>query len=262
MSGFVYLVGAGPGDPGLLTVAGAAAIRKATAIVHDALVGDGILAQARSDAKRYDVGKRAGRHNLTQDEINMLLIELAREEQTVVRLKGGDPFLFGRGAEEAAALARVGIPFRVIPGVTSAIAVPASAGIPVTHRGVAASLGIVTAHREDGAGSPDWHALAQLDTVVVLMGAERLDLISQNLIRAGRSADTPVACIQSGTLDQQRQVIATLGNMVERVQGAGLGAPMIVIVGNVVNVREQLAFCECTVNEYELERNIQSNLVR
>ncbi len=242
MKGFVTLIGAGPGDPGLLTVAGAAAIQKATAVVHDALVSEAILAQACPNAERYDVGKRAGQYNTSQDEINHLLIALARADQVVARLKGGDPFVFGRGGEEAEALKQAGIPFRIIPGVTSVVAVPAAAGIPITHRGLAASVGIVTAHRMDGADAPDWDALARLDTVVVLMGAERLSSIAQRLIEAGRSLQTPVACIQSGTLPQQREVIGTLADIAERTQAAELGSPLIIIVGNVVRVREQIGY--------------------
>src|SRR5712692_9544870 len=155
MIGGVVLIGAGPGDPGLLTIAGAEALRLATAVVHDALVSEAVLAQAGPHVPRYDVGKRAGQHAVTQDEINALLVSLARAGHTVARLKGGDPYVFGRGGEEGEALAQAGIPFRVIPGVSSAIAVPALAGIPITYRGLAASVGIVTAHRMDGAGAPD-----------------------------------------------------------------------------------------------------------
>ncbi len=242
MKGFVYLVGAGPGDPGLLTVAGAAAIREASAIVFDALVSDAILQQARPEAQCYNVGKRAEHHSATQEEINALLITLARADHIVARIKGGDPFVFGRGAEEAEELKRAEIPFRVIPGVTSAIAVPAAAGIPVTHRGLSASVAIVTAHRMDGADAPNWNALARMDTVVVLMGAERLASVAERLIAEGRAALTPVCCIQSGTLPEQRQVVGTLADIAEKVHAAALDSPLITVIGNVVQVREQIGY--------------------
>lgn len=240
MMGGVALIGAGPGDPGLLTIAGANALHLATAIVHDALVSEAVLAQAGPHVPRYDVGKRAGHHAVTQDEINVLLVSLARAGHTVARLKGGDPYVFGRGGEEGEALAQAGIPFRVIPGVSSAIAVPALAGIPITYRGLAASVGIVTAHRMDGAGAPDWDALAKMHTLIVLMGAERVAELAQRLVAAGRNLQTPIACIQSGTLPEQREVIATLADVAERVQAAGLGSPMTIVVGEVVRVRDRM----------------------
>jgi uroporphyrinogen III methyltransferase/synthase len=240
----VYLIGAGPGDPGLLTLAGADALRNATAVVHDALIGTEILKMARSDAKVYDVGKRAGQHKATQEEINALLIQLAHEGHTVARLKGGDPFVFGRGGEEAQALKEAGIPFRVIPGVTSAIAVPAAAGIPVTQRGIASSVAIITAHRIDDAAEPDWHALARIDTVVILMGAERVAVIAARLMQAGRDAATPAACIQSGTLPEQQQVVGTLSNIADLVQAARLGSPLVMVVGRVVDMRSILTMTE------------------
>lgn len=240
--GFVYLIGAGPGDPGLLTLAGADALRQATVVVHDALVSQAILEMANPAAPRHDVGKRSGESKVTQDEINALLSALAREGHVVARVKGGDPFVFGRGGEEAHALQEAGVPFRVIPGVTSAIAVPAAAGIPVTHRGVAATLGIVTAHRMDGADAPDWCALARMDTIVVLMGAELLGQVAERLMREGLKLETPVACIQSGTLPEQTQVIGTLANISEVVQAAGLGSPMVTVIGAVVALREQMGY--------------------
>lgn len=242
MSGCVYLIGAGPGDPGLLTLAGAAAIREATAIVHDALVGEGILNLARSEAIRYDVGKRAQQQHIQQEDINQLLISLGQAGQVVARVKGGDPFVFGRGAEEAAALATAAVPFRIIPGVSSAIAVPAAAGIPVTYRGLAASVAIVAAHRMDGADAPNWDAIVKLDTVVLLMSATHLAQAAERMVKAGRAAHTPVACIQSGTLPEQREVIGDLSDIAARVAAANLGTPLITIIGEVVRVRAQLGF--------------------
>jgi uroporphyrin-III C-methyltransferase len=236
----VYLIGAGPGDPGLLTLAGAGALENATAVVHDALVSPQILARAPSNAEIYDVGKRAGHQRATQEEINALLVTLAQRGHEVARLKGGDPFVFGRGGEEAQALRKAGIPYRVIPGVSSALAVPAAAGIPVTQRGVAASLGIVAAHRMDGADEPDWDALARMDTVVVMMGAERVARIAERLILAGRDTSTLAACIQSGTLPEQLQVFGTLADIGEKVRAAELGSPLVMVVGNVVGMAEQL----------------------
>jgi uroporphyrin-III C-methyltransferase len=238
----VYLIGAGPGDPGLLTLAGAEALRNASAVVHDALVGAEILKLARPDAEFYDVGKRAGWHKATQAEINSLLIELAAKGHTVARLKGGDPFVFGRGGDEIEALHKAGIPFRVIPGVSSALAVPAAAGIPVTQRGLAASVAIVTAHRMDDAAGPDWQALVRVDTLVILMGAGRVSAIAEGLVRAGRDVQTPAAAIQSGTLPDQRQVVGTLETIGERVRTAGLSSPLVLVVGKVVQMRSVLGF--------------------
>ncbi len=236
------MIGAGPGDPELMTVAGTEALRRASVVVHDALVGPEILKMVPAGAQLYDVGKRAGHQNATQEQINALLIELAQAGHTVARLKGGDPFVFGRGGEEADALHKAGIPFRVIPGVTSAFAVPAAAGIPVTQRGMATSVAIVTAHRMDGGGAPDWGALVRIDTVVVLMGGGQVATIAEGLMQAGRSPQTPAACIQAGTLPEQRQVVGTLENIAEQMTEAGLGSPLIMVIGNVVGMRRNLGF--------------------
>ncbi len=242
--GSVALVGAGPGDPGLITVRGVELLRQADVVVYDYLAGTDLLACAPPGAERIYVGKKAGQHTMRQEEINDLLVRLARSGKRVVRLKGGDPFVFGRGGEEAEALAAAGIPFEVVPGVTSAVAVPAYAGIPVTHRGAATSLAIVTGHEdpEKAESALDWEALARVDTVVILMGVGNLPQIVGELTRHGRAADTPVALIQWGTLGIQKTVAGTLSDIVRRVQEAGLESPAVTVVGNVVSLRERLAW--------------------
>ncbi len=234
IGGFVTLVGAGPGDPGLLTLAGLRALQSADIVLHDALLAPSLLDLCPAHTERVDVGKRAGAHSMSQQEINRLLIELGSAGKRVVRLKGGDPFVFGRGGEEAIALRAAGIPFAVIPGVTSAVAVPAYAGIPVTHRGIARSFIVVTGTETTTEGSIDWDALARIDTVVILMGAAALPGIAKKLMAAGRNRDTPVASISNGTLPSQRMVVATLGTIGDAVTKAALPAPLITVVGHVV----------------------------
>lgn len=240
--GSVALVGAGPGDPGLMSVRGVELLRQADAVVYDYLAAAELLAYAPAAAERIYVGKKAGQHTMRQEQISDLLVRLARAGKRVVRLKGGDPFVFGRGGEEAEALVAAGIPFEVVPGVTSAVAVPAYAGIPVTHRGVATSVAIVTGHEDPGKAESalDWDALARMDTLVILMGVGNLPLIAEELMRHGRAADTPVALIQWGTLGIQRTVTATLSDIVHRVREAGLESPAVTVVGDVVNLRERL----------------------
>ncbi len=232
----VYLIGAGPGDPDLITVAGLKALQQCSAVVHDALVSEAMLALARPDALHIAMGKRGHGHKTDQTEINTMLIELACAGHTVARLKGGDPFVFGRGGEEAEALAQAGIPFKVIPGVSSALAGPAALNIPVTHRDMAASFAVITAQRAEGAVPPHWPALVHIDTLVILMGASRIAEMAEALIQAGRRADTPVAAIQSATLPEQRHVIGTLHSIAADVQQAQLGAPMVIVVGEVVGM--------------------------
>ncbi|MBI4337903.1 MAG: uroporphyrinogen-III C-methyltransferase [Chloroflexi bacterium] len=240
--GKVYLVGAGPGDPGLITVKGLRLLERAEAVVYDRLVGSRLLEHAPAKAHLVDVGKERGARRMSQEEINTLLVRLAREGKRVVRLKGGDPFLFGRGGEEAESLAAAGIPFEVVPGVTSALAVPAYAGIPVTHRGVAASLAIVTGSEDPAKVSSqvDWGALAKADTLVVLMGMETLPQVTKALVEAGRPVDTPAALIEWGTLPRQRTVTGTLADIAQRAQAQGIRPPTITVVGNVVRLRERL----------------------
>lgn len=242
-SGIVYLVGAGPGDPGLLTLRGLECLQKADVVVHDRLANHELLAYA-TQAEFIDVGKLPNHHPVPQSRINTILVEEALEGKAVVRLKGGDPFVFGRGGEEAQALAEAGIPFEIVPGVTSAIAVPAYAGIPVTHRGIACSVAFVTGHC---AGSKpldiNWQALSQgVDTLVFLMGVHNLGIIVTSLLEAGRSHETPIALIAQGTLPIQKVVTGTLADIQEKA--STLKPPAIIIVGEVVNLQSMLAWFE------------------
>jgi len=248
VAGTVYLVGAGPGDPGLLTLRGAELLASCDDVVVDALANPELLRHCRTDAVRHDAGKRAGMHSATQDDINALLVRLAREGRSVVRLKGGDPFVFGRGGEEAEALRDAGVPFEVVPGVTSAIAAPAAAGIPVTHRDWAGHVTIVTGHEREGEeGRIDFAPLAALlpeGTLVFLMGARSLPRIVAGLLAAGADAMTPAAAVQWGTDPRQRSVGAPLSGIVDAVAGAGMGSPMVTVVGRVAALRERLQWFE------------------
>jgi len=237
-TGVVYLVGAGPGDPGLITAKGLEILRSADVVVYDRLVVPSLIAEAPPTAERVFVGKRphGGGADRAQDEINALLVDRARRGLTVVRLKGGDPFVFGRGAEECAVLHAAGVPFHVVPGVTSAIAVPAAAGIPVTHRGLASAFAVVTGHECDGVSSLDWEALARVPTLVVLMGLSALPEITARLLAHGAPGDTPTAVIASGTLPAQRTVIGTLDSIATIVTAAGLEPPATIVIGEVVHV--------------------------
>jgi uroporphyrinogen III methyltransferase/synthase len=248
MKGKVYLVGAGPGDPGLITVAGLERIQSADVIVYDRLVSPRLLDHARKDAELIYVGKTPGAEGgHDQEAINHALIEKAREGRNVVRLKGGDPFVFGRGSEEAEALRAAGIQFEVIPGVTSAVSVPAYAGIPVTHRGIASSFAVITGHEDPSKEETaiDWTGLARaVDTLVFLMGVRNLPMIVDRLISNGRPADTPVAVIQQGTTPEQRTVTGTLADIVDVATNAEISAPAITVVGEVVRLRETIAWFE------------------
>jgi uroporphyrinogen III methyltransferase/synthase len=237
----VYLVGAGPGDPGLITVRGVECLRRADVVVYDRLVAPSLLDYAPNEAERIYVGKASSDHTLPQAEINALLIEKALAGQVVVRLKGGDPFVFGRGGEEALALAEAGVPFEVVPGISSAIAVPAYAGIPVTHRGVAASFAVVTGHAAgDRPTTDDRRPMA--DTLVYLMGVENLGNIVAVLMDAGRAPETPAAAIQWGTTVRQQTVVGELRDIVERSRA--LEPPAVLIVGPAVALREKLNWFE------------------
>ncbi len=240
--GRVYLVGAGPGDPGLITVKGLRALRRADVVVYDRLVNPSLLAEARDDAELADVGKHPARQDgRTQDEINRLLIDRAGAGNTVVRLKGGDPFLFGRGGEEASALAAAGIVFEVVPGVTSALAAPAYAGIPVTDRRHASSLRIITGQRGlDG----DSTTVSSNETVIALMGVRALPDVVESLRREGWPEEAPAALIEWGTTSRQRTTVATVGAIADRAQRAGVRAPAILICGDVVHLREDIAWYE------------------
>lgn len=234
----VYLIGAGPGDPALITVKGVECLRRADVVVYDRLVASALLDYAPVHAERIYVGKASGEHTMTQAEINALLIEKARAGKIVARLKGGDPFVFGRGGEEALALADAGIAFEIVPGVTSAIAAPAYAGIPVTHRGIAASFTVATGHRADESPISN----PQSPTLVFLMSVENLASIVASLLESGRAATTPVALVRWGTTPQQQTIVGTLENIIERAHG--LQPPAVLIVGDVVNLRERLQWFE------------------
>lgn len=235
--GTVYLVGAGPGDPELLTLKAHRLLRSCDALVHDSLVPKALLDLVPSHCEQHFVGKRRGHHSVPQPSTNALLVELAARHRMVVRLKGGDPFLFGRGGEEAAHLARQGIPVEVVPGVTAGIAAPAYAGIPVTHRRAGSSVTFVTGHEEIDKGRPgvDWRGLARSsDGLVIYMGLHNLRRISQELVAGGLDPGTPAAVIQRGTVRGQRQLIASLAELADRVEAEGYASPSIVVVGEVV----------------------------
>ena len=237
----IYLVGSGPGDPGLFTIKGVRCMEEADAVVYDRLAPEALLKHAKPEAESIYVGKRPGNPTMSQGEINDLLVELGRAGKTVVRLKGGDPYIFGRGGEEALALVEAGLPFEVVPGVTSGVAAPAYAGIPVTHRNVSTSVVFVTGHEDPtkGRSDVDWARIAKgADTLVLYMGVGRLKEISTELVAAGRSPETPVACVRWGTISEQRTVTGTLEDIAERVAEADLKPPAITVVGDVVALRE------------------------
>jgi uroporphyrinogen III methyltransferase/synthase len=243
----VYLVGAGPGDPGLITVKGKECIAAADVIIYDYLAAPALLNHARQDAEIIYVGKKGGEHTLSQDGINSLIVEKAKTGAIVCRLKGGDPFIFGRGGEEAEVLVDKGIPFEVVPGVTSAVAAAAYAGIPLTHRKLTATLAFVTGHEDPHKeeSSIDWESLGQgIGTLVFFMGVKNLPDITQKLIAHGKSPETPVALIRWGTTPGQQTVTGTLDDIAERVKKAGLKAPAIIVVGEVVRLRESLKWFE------------------
>ena len=239
--GWVALVGAGPGDPELLTLKGRRYLEGADVVFYDRLVDRRLLGHTRKDAELVNVGKRPGGPRDWQAEINSLLIDRARDGKSVVRLKGGDPFIFGRGGEEVAALAEAGIPFEVVPGITSAIGAPTYAGIPLTHRGVSSSVTIVTGSKspDQAESAVDWDLLAKSEgTLSLLMGWENLPVIVQALIDGGRAEDTPAAVVQWGTWANQQTVVGTLGSIADTTRDAGLSNPVVVVIGEVVNLRE------------------------
>ncbi len=244
--GKVYLVGAGPGDPGLMTLKGKGLLECADVVVYDALVSPQILAMINPQAEKIDAGKRMGRHSLLQEETNQLLIEKAQTEAIVVRLKGGDPFVFGRGGEEMEDLVRAGVPVEVVPGVTSGIAAPAYAGIPLTHRSYSSSVTFVTGHESAGKYRPavNWSAIAHgSETIVIYMGVHNLPYIVEQLHLAGLSLETPVALVRWGTRPEQEELIGTLGTIVEQIEKAKFLAPAIAVIGNVVNLHSILSGC-------------------
>ena len=240
--GKVVLVGAGPGDPELITLRGLRWLRRAEVIVYDQLAAPELLGEAPEDALRIFAGKSAGRHCLEQSAINAVLIHHARRGRLVVRLKGGDPFVFGRGGEEILACARAGVAVEVVPGVSAAIAVPAAAGIPVTHRGLSSSFAVVTGHEDPAKpeSAVDWERLATaVDTLVILMGVGTLPRITARLLAAGRRADTPAAVIHRGTTQAEETVVGTLGDIA--AHAAQLPAPAVIVIGEAVAFRSLLA---------------------
>jgi len=239
--GSVVLVGAGPGDPGLLTLHALRALQEADVILHDRLVSDAVLALARRDAERIPVGKAAGAHSVPQSRIHELLVEHARAGRRVVRLKGGDPFVFGRGGEELEVLERHGIPFEVVPGVTAAIGCAAYAGIPLTHRDHAQSVRFVTAHCGESVDTLDWASLAApRQTLALYMGVAALDRVAERLLAHGRGPATPVAIVENGTREDQRVTVATLADLQDLAQRAGIRSPALLIVGEVAALAAQL----------------------
>ncbi len=245
----VYLIGAGPGDPGLLTLRAASALARADVLLYDALASDAIVGMVPATCERIFVGKRGGNHAMPQEQIETLMIEKAREGKTVVRLKGGDPFVFGRGGEEAQRLHQAGIPFEIVPGITSAIAAPAYAGIPVTHRDFNTAFTVLTGHEDPAktVSTIDWAKLADPHrTLVLLMAMSNLEPIAQRLVEHGLPSRTPVAVIQDGTRPTQRTAVGTLETIAEIVRASGLEAPAIVIVGDVVSLREELRWFDRT----------------
>ncbi|MBI3445155.1 MAG: uroporphyrinogen-III C-methyltransferase [Magnetospirillum sp.] len=241
-TGRVFLIGAGPGDPDLLTVKALRLIRNAALVVYDRLVSQEIMALIPAGTEQIYAGKALGNHHLVQDEINELLLSLARSGRDVVRLKGGDPFVFGRGSEEALYLSRHGVSFEVVPGISAAAGCSTYAGIPLTHRGLATGVRFVTGHlRDDRSLDLDWAKLADPDiTLAIYMGLQSLPEISGQLVAAGLPAETPAAAIESGTTPRQRRVVGTLANLADLTRQAGLQAPTLIIIGRVVSLADEL----------------------
>ncbi|MBW4586921.1 uroporphyrinogen-III C-methyltransferase [Aetokthonos hydrillicola Thurmond2011] len=241
--GKVYLVGAGPGDPGLITLKGKGLLECADVVVYDALVSPAILAMINPQAEKINAGKRRGRHSMMQEETTQVLIDLAQDHAVVVRLKGGDPFIFGRGGEEMEELLKAGIPVEVVPGITSGIAAPAYAGIPLTHRLYSSSVTFVTGHETAGKYHPaiNWNAIAHgSETIVIYMGIHNLPYIVEQLTQAGLSSQTPIALVRWGTRPDQQELIGELGTIIEQVETTKFEAPAIVVVGAVVNMHKVL----------------------
>ena len=241
--GTVYLVGAGPGDPELLTLRAARLLEIAEVVVHDNLVSPEVMARVAPGARLIYAGKQRANHSMPQQDINALLVELAQQYKVVVRLKGGDPFIFGRGGEEMEALAARGIAFEVVPGITAACGVSCYAGIPLTHRDHAQSVMFVTGHLKDGSSDLDWQALARTgQTLVIYMGLGAIDEICRQLIAHGMSPDTPIALVERGTTVRQKALTATLATMPVRAAAVTINAPTLTIVGDVVRLHDQLAW--------------------
>ncbi|BBD60941.1 uroporphyrin-III C-methyltransferase [Nostoc sp. HK-01] len=244
--GKVYLVGAGPGDPGLMTLKGKSLLECADVVIYDALVSPAILAMINPQAEKINAGKRMGRHSLLQDETTQLLIDKAQDHTIIVRLKGGDPFIFGRGGEEMADLVKAGISVEVVPGITSGIAAPAYAGIPLTHRLHSSSVTFVTGHESAGKYRPkvNWQAISHgSETIVIYMGVHNLSHIIEELAAAGLSLETPIALVRWGTRPDQEELIGQLGTIVEQVEQTKFDAPAIAVIGSVVNMHDILSGC-------------------
>ncbi|GAB2181766.1 hypothetical protein DLREEDagrD3_19890 [Denitratisoma sp. agr-D3] len=245
--GTVYLVGAGPGDPELLTLRAAHLIAQADVVVYDNLVSTAVLQMAPATCQRIYAGKRQGNHTLPQDKLNLLLVDLARQHLKVLRLKGGDPYTFGRGGEEAEVLAAHHIPFEVVPGITAAAGIAAYTGIPLTHRDYAQSCVFVTGHLKDGSMDLDWEGLARTrQTIAIYMGLTGLPVLCERLIAHGLPGDWPAAIVQQGTTPQQRTVVGTLNTLPTLAQEAGLRAPTLILIGQVVGLRHKLGWKEET----------------
>jgi uroporphyrin-III C-methyltransferase len=244
--GKVYLVGAGPGDPGLMTLKGKSLLECADVVIYDALVSPPVLAMINPQSEKINVGKRMGRHSLLQEETTQLLIEKAQEHEIVVRLKGGDPFIFGRGGEEMAELVAAGIFVQVVPGITAGIAAAAYAGIPLTHRLYSSSVTFVTGHEAAGKYRPaiNWQAIAQgSETIVIYMGIHNLPYIVEQLSLAGLSPETPIGLVRWGTRPEQEELIGELGTIVQQVEETGFSAPAIAVIGAVVKMHSILSNC-------------------
>ena len=244
--GKVYLVGAGPGDPGLMTLKGKALLECADVVVYDALVSPPVLAMINPNAEQINAGKRKGMHSLVQEDITQLLVNKAQSGGCIVRLKGGDPFIFGRGGEEMEELVAAGVPVEVVPGITSGIAAPAYAGIPLTHRHYSSSVTFVTGHEGAGKYRPavNWHAIAHgSETIVIYMGIHNLPYIIEQLLAADLSHTTPIALIRWGTRPEQEELRGTLETIVQQVEAIGFSAPAIAVIGQVVNLHAILADC-------------------
>lgn len=239
MAGKVYLVGAGPGDPDLITVKGLRALQRADVVIYDRLAPPELLREAKAHAELIDAGKQPQKHRLDQSEINRMIVEAAQAGKQVVRLKGGDPFVFGRGAEEALACYAAGIAFEVIPGISSAIAVPAYAGIPVTHRLLSRSFVVFTGHEDPNGNTIDYEALSKIDTLVALMGVKQLQNIAECLIAVGMNPDTPAVAIEWGTTERQRVVEATLETIYDAAIAANFQPPSITVIGAVAGLRSE-----------------------
>ncbi len=252
--GKAYLVGAGPGAAELITVRGLRLIQRADVVIYDRLAAPELLDEAPANAELIYVGKEPDHHAIKQTQINALLVEHVAAGKQVVRLKGGDPFIFGRGGEEALALRAAGLAFEIVPGISSAIAAPAYAGIPVTQRGVATSFTVVTGHSCEESSGTDWATLARMPTLVILMGVANIEQIADHLLGAGRAADTPAAAIQWGTTGEQQVVRATLATIAFSLRVAKLGSPAVIVIGEVAALHDELAWFQPTINDEEEQR--------